>query len=237
MSGDSVECYNCGRANPAWAQVCRSCGVPMRAGAASAQSSGPIPTDRDSLISIASTLAAIAAAVVLGLVLAGMIPEAPPVAEISASPDPSLATTPSGSALPSAAQSAAASAEPSAPLLGTIAFGTGLDGSQAVTGETDTFGPGSAFCHSRRLRERFRVDQIQEEVLRVEEDGSLTEVQPRSGSNLSVDPEARVAGFCAPGGSDALIGAWGAGEFVMRDYRRTNRGPQLIAEGRFTFTE
>ena len=30
MTGDSVECFNCGRANPSWAQVCRSCGVPMR---------------------------------------------------------------------------------------------------------------------------------------------------------------------------------------------------------------
>jgi hypothetical protein len=186
-------------------------------------------------VSIVSTLAAIGAAIVLGILVAGMIPEAPPVAEVSLVPEPSLSALPSGSAVPSAG--APASAEASTPLLGAIEFGTGLDGSERVTGGTDTFAPGSAFCHSRELSQRFRVDQIQEEVLRVEEDGSLTEVQPRRGSNLSVDPEARVAGFCAPGGSDGLIAAWGVGEFVMRDYRQTGRGPQVIAEGRFIFTE
>ena len=57
MTGDSVECFNCGRANPSWAQVCRSCGVPMRPGAAgSAPPSGRVPTDRDSLFSIGAAV-------------------------------------------------------------------------------------------------------------------------------------------------------------------------------------
>ena len=29
---ETVDCFNCGRANPEWAQVCRSCGVALRHG-------------------------------------------------------------------------------------------------------------------------------------------------------------------------------------------------------------
>ena len=60
MTGDSVECFNCGRANPSWAQVCRSCGVPMRpGGAGSKPPASRLPTDRDSLFSIGAALATI----------------------------------------------------------------------------------------------------------------------------------------------------------------------------------
>jgi hypothetical protein len=232
MTGETVECYNCGRANPAWAQVCRSCGVPMRPAAMVSRSSGPIPTDRDSLISIAAALAAIAAAIVLGLVLAGLIPDAPPLAEVVETPEPSVQPVPSGSAGPSAEESAAASPE----LLGTITFGTGVGQDDRALNRTDTFGPGSSFCHSLELRGRFRVRRIQEEVLRVEEDGSLTEVQPRRGSNLNVDPRSRIGGWCAPGGTDALLADWGSGTFVLRVYRNP-RTPELLAEGQFTLTE
>ena len=73
MTGDSVECFNCGRANPSWAQVCRSCGVPMRpGGAGSKPPAGRLPTDRDSLFSIGAALATIGVAIVFGLVLSGM---------------------------------------------------------------------------------------------------------------------------------------------------------------------
>ena len=69
MTGDTVECFNCGRTNPSWAQVCRSCGVPMRPGGAGARPpSGPLPTDRDSLVSIGAGLATIALAIVFGLI-------------------------------------------------------------------------------------------------------------------------------------------------------------------------
>ena len=78
MTGDSVECFNCGRANPSWAQVCRSCGVPMRPGGAGSQPpAGRLPTDRDSLFSIGAALATIGVAIVFGLILSGMLPEAP----------------------------------------------------------------------------------------------------------------------------------------------------------------
>ena len=63
MTGETVDCYNCGRANPAWAQVCRSCGVPIRPGMGASASQGPIPRDRDSLLSMAIGLAAIVGAI------------------------------------------------------------------------------------------------------------------------------------------------------------------------------
>jgi hypothetical protein len=231
MTGETVECYNCGRANPAWAQVCRSCGVPMRPGSGMAASSGPIPRDRESLISIAVGLAAIVGAVILGVVLSGIIPEAT-VVEATATPTPTVKPTPSGSKPPADA-SAEPSAEPSQQLIGTITLGTGLNDAEEATGETDTFGPGASFCHSRTLSEPFGVESIQEEILRLEDDGSLTVVQRRRGSNLPVDANSQTAGFCAPGGTDSLLADWGEGTFVMRDYRRVGQ-LELVAEARFT---
>jgi len=233
MTGETVECYNCGRANPAWAQVCRSCGVPMRAGSASSGSQGPIPRDRDSLVSIAVGLAAIAGAIVLGLFIAGLIPEAP-VATATPTPEPSVSALPSGSAAPASAAPSETGSEPP-PLIGRLRTGTGLNDEGRIRGRTDNFGPGMQFCHSRVLSEPFGVEFMQEEILRIEEDGSLTEVQPRLGSNLPVEPDGRIAGYCAPGGTDSLIADWGVGTFVMRDYRNEEE-PELIAEARFTLT-
>jgi hypothetical protein len=230
MTGETVECYNCGRANPAWAQVCRSCGVPIRPGGRVSTASGPIPRDRDSLISMGVGLAAIAAAIILGVVLSGLIPEAP-VAVVTPSPEPSLEPVPSGSTAPSVAPAESVEATPA--LIGTVIFGTSLAGNGEASGDTDAFGPGQSFCHSRTLTEPFGVEAFQEEILRIEDDGSLTVVQRRRGSNLPVDPASQVAGFCAPGGTDALIRDWGVGQFVLRDYRNP-REPELIAEGRFT---
>jgi hypothetical protein len=233
MTGETVECYNCGRANPAWAQVCRSCGVPIRPGSGTSAASGPIPHDRDSLLSIAVVLGAIAGAIVLGLFLSGLIPEAP-VATATPTPEPSVSILPSGSAAPSAGGSVA-SIEPEPDLIGRLRTGTGLNDEEKIRGRTDAFGPGMEFCHSRVLSEPFGVDVMQEEILRIEEDGTLTEVQPRLGSNLPVDPESTVAGFCAPGGTDALIEDWGVGTFMIRDYRNEEE-PELIAQARFTLT-
>jgi hypothetical protein len=171
---------------------------------------------------------------VLGLIFSGLIPDAPPLAEVIESPDQSLNAVPSGS--PAASGSAEASADASPKLLGTITFGTGVNQADRVLNRTETFGPGTPFCHSLRLTERFQAPRIQEEVLRVEEDGSLTEVQPRRGSNLNVDPEARVGGWCAPGGTDDLLADWGPGTYVLRGYRNPAT-PELLAEGQFTLTE
>jgi len=236
MTGDTIDCYNCGRPNPSWAQVCRSCGVPMRTGRNAAERSGPIPTDSDSLISIGASLVAIVGAIVLGLLLSGMLPDAPVVAESTPSPTPSASAEPIASEeLPTEEPSVEPTPEPTPELIGTVTFGTGINAStREVTNATDTFGPGVAFCHSVQLTEAFGVDAVQEEVLRVEDDGSLTVVQDRQGSNLKVSAGAQIAGFCAPA-TGPLIAGWGTGEFVLRDYRNPTT-PELIAEGRFTLT-
>jgi hypothetical protein len=240
MTGESVECFNCGRANPSWAQVCRSCGVPMRpGGAGSAPPSGRVPTDRDSLFSIGAALATIALAIVFGLILSGMLPEAPPVIA-STSPTPSA----SPSVVPSASGAAPTepTPEPTPELIGTMAFGAGLNQStEEVIDVTDTFASGETFCHSISLPEPFGTETYQEEVLKIRGNGDLQIVQRRKEGTLPVAPDASIVGWCNPvdvlifgvGGSEG----WGTGDFMLRAYRRTGDGPQLLAEGRFTLTE
>src|SRR5918995_5119684 len=101
MTGDTVECFNCGRANPSWAQVCRSCGVPIKAVAARSGPQAAIPTDQDSLVAIGATLGSIVVAIALGLFLSGIIPDAPPIVEETPTPGPSVTPIPSASFTPS----------------------------------------------------------------------------------------------------------------------------------------
>jgi hypothetical protein len=233
MSGDTVECFNCGRANPSWAQVCRSCGVPIKAVAARSGPQPAIPTDQDSLISIGAAVGSIVVAIGLGLFLSGIIPDAPPILEPSPSASASLFPGPSGSFLPSSAPSGETPV-PSVVLPGTVSFGLGLNRTtREVVNPTDTFGPGQVFAHSIKLPGPFGVNQIQEEVIRIEEGGALTVVQQREGSNLQVNPDAQVAGYSV--NTNGLIsgpGSWGPGNYILRVYR----GVELIAEGRFTLT-
>ena len=241
MTGDSVECFNCGRANPSWAQVCRSCGVPMRpGGAGSKPPAGRLPTDRDSLFSIGAALATIGVAIVFGLVLAGMLPEAPAVIA-SASPTPSSSLGPSPSQAPASASSEP-TARPTPELIGTLSFGAGLNQStQEVIDKNDTFASGSTFCHSISLPQPFGVDEYQEEVLKIRSNGKLTIVQRRGFGTLPVASGDSVVGWCNP--TDVLIfgvagsDGWGTGDFMLRAYRRHNGSPQLLAQGRFTLTE
>ncbi|TMB56422.1 MAG: zinc ribbon domain-containing protein [Chloroflexi bacterium] len=231
MSGDTVECFNCGHANPSWAQVCRNCGAPMttevprRAGPL-----GMIPTDRGSLTSIGATVGAILAAIVIGTLLSGLIPPAPNVAETTPTPSPSPSSSPSGST-PVSSGSGAPSVSPSPGLIGTISYGYALDPStHTVTEPTESFAPGDQFCYSISLTEPFGTAQIGEEVLRIESDGSLTVVQSRDKEIMDVTPAAQVAGFCTR--ATGLIQVWSTGNFIMREYR----GVELIAEGRFAMT-
>jgi hypothetical protein len=240
MTGDSVDCFNCGRSNPSWAQVCRSCGVPMRpGGAGAAPPSGPLPTDRDSLLSIGAALGTMAVAIVLGMLLSGMLPEAAAVIE---TPTPQ----PSPTALPSASVVATPSAEETPKperLPGSVTFGYGLNSStDEIIDESKTFAHGQNFCHSVAMPTRFRVSNLYEEILRVEDNGDLTVVQKRRDGKVGpIDPKAKTAGFCAL--ADWLIDGvsgtegWGAGKFVLRDYRLRGGGPELLAQGRFTLTE
>lgn len=232
MSGDTVECFNCGHANPSWAQVCRSCGTlisPDAPGGGGPR--GVFPTDQASLISIGGTVGAIALAIVLGLFLSGLIPPAPNVATETPSPTPSVTAQASTSEGPSVLESVAPSASTPA-LIGTVTFGTELDaGTHEVTTPTDSFSAGVAFAHSIRLTEPFGVNVIQEEVIRVADDGSLTVVQQREGSDLTVPADQMVAGFRVADAA-GLVEGWGTGSFILRVYR----GAELLAEGRFSLS-
>jgi hypothetical protein len=241
MTGDTVECFNCGRTNPSWAQVCRSCGVPMRPGGAGARPpSGPLPLDRDSLISMAAGLATIGLAIVFGLLLSGMLPEAAAVID-TPTPEPSIAVVPSASGAASA--SAKPTPEPTPELLGRVSFGFALNQStREAIDNTDTFALGDSFCHSVALPEAFGVANIQEEILKIRRNRSPKIVQPRrDGTMPPTDPNADIVGFC--NSTDNLINGvggsegWGTGNFLLRAYRRTGDGPELLAQGRFTLKE
>ncbi|MEX0625426.1 MAG: zinc ribbon domain-containing protein [Chloroflexota bacterium] len=231
MTGDTVECFNCGHENPSWAQVCRSCGYAIQP--AAPISSGPaglFPTDQASLTSIGGTLGAIVAAIALGLILSGLIPPAPNVAEQTPSPTPSPSA--SASELPSAIESP--SVLPSPTLPGTIKFGTGWNNNtRQLTGETTTFTADSpGFAHSITLKEPIGVDRLIEEVVRVAADGTETVVQTREEGVVIVDKTLSTEGLRSPATVAQLINAWGKGTHILRIFR----GGELLAEGTFTFS-
>jgi hypothetical protein len=239
MTGESVECFNCGRSNPPWAQVCRSCGAPMRPGHTATVPSGPIPTDRDSIISMVAALAAIAGAVLLGAFLANANPsrgigqESPSPFAILPSPEPSVVPLPTGSA-PVAATTAPATTTPApteAPA-GTVAFGHGIDSSLRIVDADDVFSPGEVFAHSITLPEPFGVPQIAEQVVRLREGQDPQEVQPAEGNTLGVDPNSQQAGFICCDAGD-LLAVWGPGQYEIRVLREG----EVIATGRFQLSE
>jgi hypothetical protein len=206
----------------------------MRAGAARSQPSGPIPTDRDSLISVGAGIGAIVLAIVVGVFLSGIIPEAAVIPLKTPTPEPSFTPIASASVAPSGLPSTEPTPVPTPALPGTVTFGLGLNQStREAIDLTDTFTTGTRFCHSIVMTQPFGVDQIQEEVLKVADDGTLTVIQGRQGSNLRVDSNGQIAGWCV--NANGLISGWGEGNFLLRDYRN-NETPELIAEGRFTLS-
>ena len=234
MTGDTIECFNCGHANPSWAQVCRSCGFAIRPdGPASGSPRGLLPTDQASLISIGGTLGAIVLAIGVGLFLSGLIPPAPNVAVETPSPTASPTPLPSVSAAASVSATAAATASPTAPPIGTVSFGTGLNSALTdVTSPTTAFSAGMGFAHIIRLPTPFGVSTIQEEVVRRDASGKETVVQPRTSSPLGVNPSKKTAAFRVRD-AGTLVTAWGTGTFFLRVYRG---GFELLAEGRFTLS-
>lgn len=230
MTGDTVECFNCGRPNPGWAQVCRSCGVPLVTTRSDSTPTGPFPTDQASLLSMAAAIGAVLLAVLLGFLFSSMSPTTPTVGFQTPSPSPraSISLRPSASA--GASGPVAATAVPTAtpvPLPGTLTFGTTLDGSRAVTDPNNTFTPQSGtFAHSIAFAEPYGADALAEEVTKVT-DGVETVVQTREAGTFAVDPAATVLGYSAP--IEGLYADWGAGEFVMRVYR----GDEKVAQGIF----
>ena len=235
MTDETVECFNCGRPNPSWAQVCRFCGVPMRHGEARTTPTGPFPTDRDSLVSIGAVVATIVAAVILGVFLANLNPTDPSVGISSPSPfaeEPIPEPTGTLSTLPTATPPPPAETPVPTPALpGTVAFGTGISGGQ-IQEQTDTFTPGMTFAHVITMSQPFGVGAVGEQVVAVADDGTETEVVSAAENQLNVDPTAMTAGVvCCQ--AEELIAELGPGNFALRVYR----DQELIAEGRFVLAE
>ena len=230
MTDETVECFNCGRGNPEWAQVCRSCGVVLRHGETRVVPTERIPTDRDSLVSIAAVIGTILVAVLVGLLASNLNPTDPTVGvSTTPSPSPTEEPLPSESIAPVVSDTPVPTATP-VPLPGTVAFGTGLDDGQ-VTGGTDAFGPGTNFAYAVSMPNGFGGSPLENEIVRVAEDGTETVVLERQG--VSVDPAATSFGYVI-GTTDQFLGEdlGGPGTFVWRSYI----GDQLIAQGTFTYT-
>jgi hypothetical protein len=229
MTDETVECFNCGSTNPEWAQVCRSCGVVLRHGETRISPAERIPTDRDSVVSIAAVIGTILAALVIGLFVSSLNPTDPTVGLASPSPTATPEPSPSESATPVATDTPVASATP-APLPGTVAFGTALDGSGNVTDPTDTFAPGAQFAYAVSMPNGFGGTPLENELVKVAEDGTETVVLERE--PVSIDPAATVFGYVIGTADGFLNPLGGAGSYVWRAYV----GDQLIAEGSFTYT-
>jgi hypothetical protein len=194
---------------------------------------GPIGgVDQGSILAIGGALGTIVAAIVIGAILSGLLPPAPPVAVETPTPNPSASAEPTPEPTPDPSASVDPSATPTPTLPGTLTFGLGLNAeTQRVTNPTDTFTPGTTFAHSIELTEPFGVNLIAEEVVQIAEDGTETQVVNPDENTLDVDPNAMVDGFTVP--TNALLDSLGPGTFVMRVYR----GSELLAQGRFILVE
>jgi len=232
MAEDTLECANCGNANPAWAQICRSCGAPLTAAAVAAAAEAAVVT-QGSLMAIGAALGTIALAVAIGLVFGGILPPAPPVAAATPTPNPSASVEPTPEPTPDLSGGSPIPSPSVGPILpGTVTFGLGLNPeTQRVTNPTDTFTAGTTFAHSIELSSPFGVTQLGEEVARINEDGSQTIVITTENQVDLQDPNATVDGFTVP--TNALLELLGAGTYVMRVYR----GTELLAQGTFILAE
>jgi hypothetical protein len=232
MTGETVDCFNCGRPNPEWAQVCRSCGVPMRPGHAGPAPSGRVPTDQSSIVAIAAALGTIALAVVIGLFISGLNPTDPTVGLATPTPEPTVEITPEPSIPPSIAPTPTPAPTP-VPPPATVLFGTTLDANRVVVDPTETFTPSMTFAHSITSTEPFGAEVIGEAVVRLNEDGTDGETIVNQAQNqLGVDPDATSVGFIA-GPASNFIRDWGPGVYVLRVYV----GDTLIGEGTFRLSE
>ena len=234
MTDETIDCFNCGRPNPDWAQVCRSCGVALRHGETRVVPTGPFPSDRDSLISMGAVIATILGAVLIGLFLSSLntternvgratptpMPVSPPVS--TPAPQPTIAITPS----PTVAATVTATPEPE--LRGTLTFGTGLDGDRQVTGATDTFTPGDTFAYSLSVPGGAGGTPIRNVIQRTS-DPAETVVE---GDEIAVDPASEVIGFTL-GSASGFVADWGPGEYQWQIFV----GEELVAEAPFRLAE
>jgi hypothetical protein len=227
MTDETVDCFNCGRANPEWAQVCRSCGVALRHGEARVVPSGPFPTDQTSLISIGAVVGTILAAVLIGLFVSGLNTTDGTIAQ--ATPTPNLSVEPSvaPSVEPSVAPSVEPTPEPTPALRGTLAFGTGLDNAGNVTGATDTFTPSTSFAYALSIPGGLGSTPMRNEISRTSDPAEVV-----ANDELTVDPADEIVGYNL-GNASGFVQDWGPGEYVWRIYV----GEELVAEAAFRLSE
>lgn len=236
MTDETVDCFNCGRANPEWAQVCRSCGVPLRHGESRVVPTGRFPTDQSSLISMAAVVGTILLAVLVGLFVSNLNPTEPTVGESSPTPIPSPSveataepTIEPTEPTPAATPAPTPTATPGLP--GTIAFGSQLNDDREIAEQVETFTPGVAFAYSVTTPDGFGADQIQNEIAKQGE-GDAEEVIVLERQGVGVNPDATTFGYVIGTAGD-FLGQWGPGTFEWRVYV----GDTLIARGTFNFTE
>ena len=236
MTDETVDCFNCGRANPEWAQVCRSCGVALRHGEDRVTPAGPIPRDQASLVSIGAVVGTIVAALLIGLFVSGLDPsdpaaalpsQAPAAASVEPTEEPLPSDTPVASAPPAVSTTPAPSATPGLP--GTMAFGSALDDNRQVSEPVETFTPPDAFAYSVTMPGGFGADAIENEIIKLSGE-SETVVLPRQ--SVGVSPDAETFGYVIGTAGD-FLGQWGPGEFQWRVYV----GGEMVARGTFRFAE
>jgi hypothetical protein len=223
---ETVDCYNCGRSNPEWAQVCRSCGVQLRHGQTRVVPTGRFPTDTNSLISIAAVIGVILGAVVVGLFVSGLNPTEPVAGGL---PTPSPTPSPTAEATDAPTDTPAPTPSPTPALPGTIAFGSGLDANRVVSEPVETFTPPTAFAYSVTMPQAFGVNAIENEIAKLNEEGENI-VLPRQG--VPVDPASSSFGYVIGTAGD-FLSAWGPGRFEWRVYLDGT----LVARGRFRYSE
>ena len=223
MTEETVDCFNCGRANPEWAQVCRSCGVALRHGEARVVPTGPFPTDQTSLISIAAVVGTILAAVLIGLFVSGLNPSDPTVGQQTPTPIPTTEPSVEPSVAPEPSESVAPTPRPTPARRGTIAFGTGLDEAGNVTGETRDFTASSNFAYALSVPGGVGGTPIRNEITRMSEP-----VEVVADDELPVSPDDELIGYNL-GSAAGFVQDWGPGEYRWRIYV----GNELVAQGRF----
>lgn len=223
---ETVDCYNCGRSNPEWAQVCRSCGVQLRHGQTRVVQTGRFPTDATSLISIAAVIGVIFGAVVVGLFISGLNPTDPVAGGPSTpSPTPSPTLAPTETPIPT---EAATPGPTPVPLPGRLAFGESLDGEGRVAEEVETFTASMVFAYSVEMPGGFGASQIENQVVRV--DDARTVVLAREA--IGVSPDETVFGYVV-GSAEGFIDAWGPGQYAWRVFI----DDELVARKRFRLAE
>lgn len=228
MTDETVDCFNCGRENPEWAQVCRSCGVTLRHGEARVAATDRFPTDQASLISIGAVLSTIVLAVIVGMFVSGLNTTEPTVGQPTPTPVPSIEETPEPTVEPIPTDTPAPTPEPTPERRGTLAFGTGLDEGRNVTGATDTFTPSSSIAYSLNVPDGVGGTPIRNEISRTSEPAAV--IVP--GDEITVDPAAVTIGFNL-GSAAGFVRDWGPGEYVWRIYV----GEELLAEAPFRLAE